>query len=457
MTGTPVETSLLDLWSLADIAIPDLLGSRESFEDDFPDSEDSARSLARLTDPIILCRKREDLVYDANGNRTLVERRANAADVSAAQTDNYVRSAGTNRLASITAVAGTRSIAYDARGNTLSETRPSAVTVATSYDGHGRLLSYTRTGEASQANVYNGLDERVTVTSGSTVRRFVYDPGGRVLGEYGTAASNVIAERIWMTPEVNSARLFGGDDGTGGYAPIAIVAGTTLSWVHGNHLGVPQVYTSSAGAVIATPAYTLPGFPGQFRTTADFYYNKYRDYDISTGRYIQADPIGLSGGTSPYLYANGNPVRYTDSSGLFLDTLLDVGFIGYDLNQIFNDNFLGNGKGNSLGTNLTALGLDVTGAAVPGITGLGPASRAARGGDDVIDAAKGFKGSRGPKGLELSQPDYQRVRNSPGEVNGLPYSGHTFDQMQNRGIMPPVVEHAIKVGKQSPDQCAGRS
>ena len=35
MTGTPVETSLLDLWSLADLAIPGLLGSREDFEATF--------------------------------------------------------------------------------------------------------------------------------------------------------------------------------------------------------------------------------------------------------------------------------------------------------------------------------------------------------------------------------------------------------------------------------------
>ncbi len=64
MTGTPVETSLLDLWSLADIAIPDLLGSRDGFEADFPDSEDSARELARLTDPVVLCRKVRDVADD---------------------------------------------------------------------------------------------------------------------------------------------------------------------------------------------------------------------------------------------------------------------------------------------------------------------------------------------------------------------------------------------------------
>lgn len=64
MTGTPVETSLLDLWSLADLAIPGLLGSREDFETRFPDDEASARSLAQLTNPIILRRRVADVAND---------------------------------------------------------------------------------------------------------------------------------------------------------------------------------------------------------------------------------------------------------------------------------------------------------------------------------------------------------------------------------------------------------
>ncbi len=64
MTGTPVETSLLNLWSLTDLAIPGLIGSRQSFEKDFPDSENSAKELARLTDPVVLCRKVSDVAGD---------------------------------------------------------------------------------------------------------------------------------------------------------------------------------------------------------------------------------------------------------------------------------------------------------------------------------------------------------------------------------------------------------
>lgn len=64
MTGTPVENSLVDLWSLTDFAIRGLLGSLSEFESSFPDSLDSGQHLKRLTDPIILKRRVADVASD---------------------------------------------------------------------------------------------------------------------------------------------------------------------------------------------------------------------------------------------------------------------------------------------------------------------------------------------------------------------------------------------------------
>lgn len=64
MTGTPVENSLLDLWSLTDFAIPGLLGSKEQFLYEFPDNEDSASNLSHITDPIILRRRVLEVAAD---------------------------------------------------------------------------------------------------------------------------------------------------------------------------------------------------------------------------------------------------------------------------------------------------------------------------------------------------------------------------------------------------------
>jgi SNF2 family DNA or RNA helicase len=64
MTGTPVETSLVDIWSLMDIAIPGVLGERDQFEEDYPDDEQSAAYLNNLITPLILRRTVADVAKD---------------------------------------------------------------------------------------------------------------------------------------------------------------------------------------------------------------------------------------------------------------------------------------------------------------------------------------------------------------------------------------------------------
>ncbi|MCP4043727.1 MAG: RHS repeat-associated core domain-containing protein [Gammaproteobacteria bacterium] len=57
--------------------------------------------------------------------------------------------------------------------------------------------------------------------------------------------------------------------------------------------------------------------PGQyFDNETGLHYNYFRDYDPSTGRYIESDPIGLIGGLNTYEYANSDPIFWTDPMGL---------------------------------------------------------------------------------------------------------------------------------------------
>ncbi|MGL4825434.1 MAG: DUF637 domain-containing protein [Alphaproteobacteria bacterium] len=55
-------------------------------------------------------------------------------------------------------------------------------------------------------------------------------------------------------------------------------------------------------------------------------------------------------------------------------------------------------------------------------------------------------GFLGKKGFELKNAPYQKNRNLGDTINGNKYSGHALDQMQNRGILPSIVENTIKNG-----------
>jgi RHS repeat-associated protein len=58
-------------------------------------------------------------------------------------------------------------------------------------------------------------------------------------------------------------------------------------------------------------------FPGQrYDAASGLSYNYFRDYDPSTGRYVQSDPIGLAAGISTYGYVAGSPLGAVDPYGL---------------------------------------------------------------------------------------------------------------------------------------------
>ena len=69
-------------------------------------------------------------------------------------------------------------------------------------------------------------------------------------------------------------------------------------------------------------------FPGQwFQSESGLHQNWMRDYDPTTGRYLQADPLGLVDGASVYGYALQNPGRWTDPRGENVGTVVG-GVIG---------------------------------------------------------------------------------------------------------------------------------
>lgn len=64
MTGTPVENSLVDLWSLADFAVPGILGPLSEFEVRYPDGIDTAKEVSEIVEPLMLKRRVADVAGD---------------------------------------------------------------------------------------------------------------------------------------------------------------------------------------------------------------------------------------------------------------------------------------------------------------------------------------------------------------------------------------------------------
>ena len=119
--------------------------------------------------------------------------------------------------------------------------------------------------------------------------------------------------------------------------PVGMQYNNRLYFIHSDHLGTPRAITDNWNTLVwrwrskpfgdSPPEQDPDGdgqsitfnlrFPGQyFDEETGFYYNYFRYYDPSIGRYLTADPIGLAGGINLYTYALDNPVRYTDPFGL---------------------------------------------------------------------------------------------------------------------------------------------
>ena len=105
-----------------------------------------------------------------------------------------------------------------------------------------------------------------------------------------------------------------------------------LFYLHSDHLGKTQFATNDNGEVIWDGGITTPFgesvslasafaqnlmFPGQYEDQeSGLSHNWHRTYDPTLGRYLQSDPIGLAGGINRYAYVGGNPLAWTDFTGL---------------------------------------------------------------------------------------------------------------------------------------------
>ena len=243
----------------------------------------------------------ETYQYDANGNLT--------QKLAGGVTYSYTVDSASNRITAVSSSGGNATYTYDANG---SLTNYGATTFT--YNAAGRLTS-----AGGGTYLYNGLGQRVQKTVGGVQTNFVYDERGRLVGEY-TATGAAIEETTYL-----------------GHMPVATTVNGVPYYIHTDHLGSPRQIENGSGQAVwswndgsygATPPNQDPRstgtsftynlrFPGQyFDAETGLHHNGARDYDPKIGRYIQSDPIALSGGLNTYAYAGLSPTNKSDPRGL---------------------------------------------------------------------------------------------------------------------------------------------
>jgi RHS repeat-associated protein len=268
--------------------------------------------LSRLTSETVLdaagtVTRRVDYTYDDVGNRLR-------------QTDS----------------AGTTSYVYDKNDRLLSE---SGVTNATyTYDNNGNTRTVTQGGQTT-TYTWDNRNRMTQVQSPTGTTQYTYDDENiRTSSRVGTQTTQFLLDGNRDYSQV-LAEAKGGTvqaSYTYGLDLVSQKRGGTESFYLVDGLGSTRGLTNAAGNL--TDSYTYDAFGNlvgssgstsnsylfageQYDSNLDQYYLRQRFYDAGTGRFTRKDtfegdvnsPISLH----KYLYGNGNPVNYTDPTGLY--------------------------------------------------------------------------------------------------------------------------------------------
>ncbi|WP_248283115.1 polymorphic toxin type 34 domain-containing protein [Xanthomonas hortorum] len=245
--------------------------------------------------------------YDKTGNRQ--------SSKSAAGEVAYTYEANSHRLIKV----GGAPRVYNAVGDTTSINGTEREFV---YDVTGRMSQVKRNGVVVREYRYNGKGEQVRRFLGTANTYTLYDESGHWMGDYDNAGKP-LQQAIWL------------DD-----MPVGVTgADAKLAYIEPDHLGSPRVVIDPARNTavwawnLKSEAFGLTNpdqdadkdgsnfllnmrFPGQrYDSFSGLNQNYYREYDTSSGRYTQSDPIGQGGGLNLYGYVKNAPYSWKDVDG----------------------------------------------------------------------------------------------------------------------------------------------
>ena len=280
-------------------------------------SYDSVGRLGQLTHTNSLNQAIEDYHYSYTADDQLEAVTSLASSPLLPGSTSIAPADASNRISQF----GSASFVFDQAGQTTAKTDAQGTT-SYNWDARGRLTQATLPDGRTISYGYDAVGRRASRSTRGVTTNFIYD-GADVVLDRNSDGSTV--------DYLNGARL---DEklrqsGTSG----------ALYFMQ-DHLGSTIALTDASGNVVERQQYeafgrnqgnalTRYGYTGrEHDSQTGLIYYRARWYDPAQGRFITPDPTGFAGGLNLYAYANSNPLKFTDPSGLdALDT-----FLGYAAN-----------------------------------------------------------------------------------------------------------------------------
>lgn len=285
-------------------------------------------------------KKTTTYTYDKVGNRLSMDK---DGEVTSYQYN------GLNQLVSRKTTAGDKitadvSYEYDLRGNQIKESDSVNGQTSTSvYTVSGTLEEYTISKNdqqiLKQTNLYDGSGERICKTENGTVTKYIHDRSGLLY----SADENGDNQTFYLSNESGNKIAMSHQGKM--YFYTQDIRFSTMSLLDEDmqlaSLYDYDIFGETTVVKDAKNANEICYTGSVWDAATGLYYLSSRYMDPENGRFLSQDTYrgeaDDTGSWNFYGYCEGNPVTYTDCSGYFIETALDLASVSYSAAEFIKD------------------------------------------------------------------------------------------------------------------------
>ena len=241
--------------------------------------------------------------YDAVGNRTTVNDSGQLTRYSVNEMNEYTR-------------IGDVIYDYDVDGN-MTLRSDGATVAAYTFDSQNRLVNFSE-GQSQASYHYDALGHRDAETTGGQTTQFLIDPTSawNVAGEYN-ANGQSIARYTWGLGLVSRVDA-GGASSYYDFDAVGNTLGMTdATGAYANRYDYLPFGESVLQRETIANRFEFYGAVGGITDASASIHLRYRNYDVSTGRFVSDDPAGIvAGDINLRRMTHNDPLHHVDPLGL---------------------------------------------------------------------------------------------------------------------------------------------